>query len=223
MKNTKKKLFVVALAVCLVAILSMGTLAWFSDSDEVNNDFSFATTDDTHETAFDIDLFEQDKDGNTTQTGIEYDNILPGDVLVKKAFVKNSSTTEGSISGSNYSQFVRATITISAADVILRNADTTDAEVIVRGMFDFNAAWSVDTCTYDSLSKTFVAVLYADSVLEPSNVINLFNNVTIPTWLTVADANDMNNTFDINIFAEAVQSDNTGYNNAKAAFGALVD
>ena len=46
MKLTKKKVFVAALAVCLVAILSMGSLAWFSAQDEVDNKFMIATSED---------------------------------------------------------------------------------------------------------------------------------------------------------------------------------
>ena len=32
MKLNKKKVFTIALAICLIAILSMGSLAWFSDT-----------------------------------------------------------------------------------------------------------------------------------------------------------------------------------------------
>ena len=39
MKMTKKKVFIAALAICLVAIVSMGTLAWFTASDYVTNDW----------------------------------------------------------------------------------------------------------------------------------------------------------------------------------------
>ena len=44
--NNKKKVFVVAVAVCLIAILSLSSLAWFSDADEVTNKFMVATSDD---------------------------------------------------------------------------------------------------------------------------------------------------------------------------------
>ena len=42
MKLTKKKVFVAALAICLIAILSFGTLAWFSAGDSVKNEFYVA-------------------------------------------------------------------------------------------------------------------------------------------------------------------------------------
>lgn len=43
MKNSKKKLFAVALAVCLIAILSFTTLAWFTDSAEATNTFTIGS------------------------------------------------------------------------------------------------------------------------------------------------------------------------------------
>ena len=45
MKMTKKKVFVTALAICLVAILSMGSLAWFNASDTITNKFKIADSD----------------------------------------------------------------------------------------------------------------------------------------------------------------------------------
>ena len=46
MKFNKKKVFVTALAVCLIAILSMGSLAWFSHKDSVYNEFFVADSED---------------------------------------------------------------------------------------------------------------------------------------------------------------------------------
>ena len=46
MKLNKKKVVVSALAVSLVAILSFGTIAWFSAEDTIENKFHFADSDD---------------------------------------------------------------------------------------------------------------------------------------------------------------------------------
>ena len=46
MKLTKKKVVSIALVVCLIAILSAGTLAWFSDDDAVTNKFFIADSED---------------------------------------------------------------------------------------------------------------------------------------------------------------------------------
>ena len=68
MKMTKKKVFVTALAVCLVAILSMGSLAWFSAQDSVTNNFHIAdSADNNPDDIFSVDVYEKydsDEDGN---------------------------------------------------------------------------------------------------------------------------------------------------------------
>ena len=228
MKITKKKVFVAALAMCLVAILSFATLAWFTAEDDVTNKFNFATSGDTGATDFGIDVYEVDKDGNEYDVnpnngGITYSNVIPGDELVKKAFVKNSSTTETNATGNtNYSQFVRATVRISDGGVI-HATSTVDALATVNAILDFDPAWTIDSCVYDSTAKEYIVVLYANDILEPNSEASLFTTVTVPTWLTVEDTNEMGNTFSISIKAEAVQSDNTGYTTAKDAFVNLVD
>ena len=58
MKLNKKKVLVLALAVCLIATLSIGTLAWFSAEDEIKNDFLFAT-DDEGKPDFSVDVTEE--------------------------------------------------------------------------------------------------------------------------------------------------------------------
>ena len=74
MKLTKKKVFVSALAVCLVVILSFGTLAWFTDTDSVKNDFYMATSNQDPDAIFSVDVWEY-VDGDTDnkdQDGAEF-------------------------------------------------------------------------------------------------------------------------------------------------------
>ena len=118
MKMTKKKVFVVALAVCLIAILSFGTLAWFTDSDSVNNKFMTATsTNQDADKVFNVDIFEtvkNDEDGSIEKVigkdavggDYTYEGVLPGDKLVKAPVVKNTGI---------YDQYVRVTVTVSDA------------------------------------------------------------------------------------------------------------
>lgn len=228
MKMTKKKVFVAALVVSLVAIISMGTLAWFTDSDDVTNNFNFATSGDPAVTDFGVDVYEIDKDGNkfdyeNDDHGITYNNILPGDELVKKAFVKNTSTTALSTAGTNYSQFVRATVKIKEAGLVKTTSTMSDIDT-VNAILDFNSAkWSIANCAYDNTAKEYVVVLYGNEILEPQAELGLFTTVTVPTWLTVDNVNTLGASFSISISAEAVQSDNTGYTTAQDAFANLVD
>lgn len=107
MKMTKKKVFVVALAVCVFAVMSLGTLAWFTDTQSMENIFKVSTEDDNTTPDFDIVLYENEVDPETgkakdtdadgdiddddalTTTGNTYNSILPGDVLDKNPTVKN--------------------------------------------------------------------------------------------------------------------------------------
>lgn len=107
MKITKKKVFVSALAVCIVAILSMGSLAWFTDSDDATNKFYVADSTQIPDKIFSIDLMEGvDTDGDGKKdasvayngdkknVGWNYNNIKPGDKLVKEPWIKNTGSYE---------------------------------------------------------------------------------------------------------------------------------
>ena len=87
MKFTKKKVFVIALAICLIATISMGTLAWFTATEKVDNIFK-VSTDSEQKPDFKLDLFEHeaDEDGKVSDTEVEantYDNIAPGNKLFR--------------------------------------------------------------------------------------------------------------------------------------------
>ena len=47
MKLTKKKVLLASLAICLVAIISFGTLAWFTADDQVTNTFLVANSEES--------------------------------------------------------------------------------------------------------------------------------------------------------------------------------
>ena len=55
---TKKKLFTLAIAVCMIAILSFSSLAWFSDDDTVTNKFQLATSTEDKDDIFSVDVLE---------------------------------------------------------------------------------------------------------------------------------------------------------------------
>ena len=60
MKMTKKKVFVAALAICLIAIISMGTLAWFNATDDITNNFKVATDENDTDPTFSVKVSETD-------------------------------------------------------------------------------------------------------------------------------------------------------------------
>ena len=202
MKLTKKKVFVSALAICLIAIISMGTLAWFSAQDEVTNKFMIADSDDdTPDEIFSVDVWENTPDGEKDQDGYEYTDILPGDTLKKDARVENTG---------HYDQYVRVTVTISDAQAWI---DALGANFSVADVFDgfvaadWNHIWNnMNGAT--TIPENFVYVMYYKDIVKPGDVINVFNNVKIPTSLTREEAVAFGGNFDITVKAEAVQTEN---------------
>lgn len=123
MKMNKKKVLVASLAISLIAILSFGTIAWFNAEDKVTNKFMVATSEDGPDSIFSIDVFEQvdtDDDGifdgtsdydaavsyGTDKNGQTYKEIVPGDNLGKKPWVRNTGS---------YDQYIRVQVTVNNA------------------------------------------------------------------------------------------------------------
>lgn len=214
---TKKKIFVVALAVCMIAILSAGSLAWFSAQDSVKNEFFIAASDDLNkDDIFSVDVMEridQDKDGVydatlTSPEGYDYKEILPGDKLVKEPFVRNTGF---------YDQYIRVTVTISDATAWI-NAMGLDFEI--EKVFE-----GFDATKWNNISKdiagetdTITYVLYYNGILDGSdtsndsqtdaNQVTLFTHVNIPQSLTQEQAAAFKGDFSISIKADAVQTEN---------------
>ena len=219
MKLNKKKVFVAALAVCLVAIISMGTLAWFSDSDFVKNDFMITDSTVTNpDEVFSVDIYETkvDENGNvvtdangkpeTTDAGNTYDNIAPGDVLTKDPTVKNTGT---------YNQWVRVKVTLSNAEnwlALFKKYNLTLNDLFTN--IDSDAWVGVEDYTITGGAMTFTYFL--KDQLAPNQTVTLFDKVTIPEIFDQTDIYAVKE-FALTFVAEAVQVENTK-DNAVDAF-----
>lgn len=216
MKLSKKKVFALALAVCLIATLSLSTLAWFTDDDSVTNNFYIADSeDDTPDEIFSIDVWEDktpedSDDEEKIQDKIDYDDILPGDDLYKEVNVENTG---------HYDQYARVIVTVSDAHIwqaiygeeyVALNKIATDLSA------DF-MPWSIE---YNEEADTLTYVLYYNYILKSGDVANLFTNIAIPEDLTREQASEMAGGFQINVVAQAVQTKNVG-NNAAEAFATV--
>lgn len=208
MKNTKKKVLVIALAVCMLAIMSFGTLAWFNAKDSVTNEFFIANSADDPDEIFSVDVWEDatadDPDGEPKiQDGIEFDDILPGDDLYKEVHIENTGS---------YPQYVRATVTVSDASVwqevygeyVVALAD------IVNGL-DENAIHT-HVAYYDAATDSFVYELYYTAPLAVDAQYVVFESVSIPESLDRLQAADLAGSFTISVVADAVQTENVGAN-----------
>ena len=218
MKDMKKKILAVALAVSLIAIISAGSLAWFSDTDRVDNTFKIANSDDTDpDDIFSVNVYEYPEPGATEkeEEGIEYTDILPGDQLYKEAHVENTGY---------YDQYIRVTVTITKANVwAAMLGDDFNDETLAALFEGFDAEmWDMEnsTSTFSEADDTITVVLYYNGILygsaavEADNTktsdITVFNAVNIPTPLTQEQAIAMGETFTINIVADAIQTENVG-------------
>ncbi len=219
MKNMKVKVLVIALAICLLAIASLGSLAWFNASDSVNNKFYIANSEDDPDKIFSIDVWEDDNDGvDEKLDSIEFDDILPGDDLYKEVNIENTGY---------YAQYVRATVTITGADVWY---DVFDEIFFDLDKFatDLNTNdFYVDRIEFNADNNTITYTLYYNDVLvsaeeaaagNGNNIVTLFTNIHIADLLDQYQAAKLvDNEFDINVKAEAVQTENVPAG-AKEAF-----
>lgn len=225
MKFNKKKIFTLALAVCMIAILSFSTLAWFNDKDMVTNKFHVATSSDDPDDIFSIDVMERiDVDGDgvvdatvdveddDVNTVADYEDIYPSAELVKEPIVVNRGA---------YDQYVRVNVTIDKEWDTLIGGDLT---ATLKG-YDATV-WTEDTNKVEANGKV-TYTYYLNRVLVAGDAANtgretLFTHVIIPETLDQDDFATLNNgQFAMEIVAEAVQADNTGAT-AQAAF-ALVN
>ena len=212
MKFTKKNVLIVALAVCLLAVISMGTLAWFTDSDEVTNDFYFANSEDDADKIFSVDVWEdatkEDPANEAKLDGIEYPDILPGDDLYKEVNIENTGY---------YDQYIRATVTVTGASV-WQDVFNTVYVPFANLATDVNANFVLDRVVYNADKDTLTYVYYYNAVLESEEVVTLFTNIHISEDMDRFQAAALvDNQFDISVVADAVQTENVG-DGAIAAF-----
>lgn len=222
MKMTKKKVFVTALAVCLVAILSMGSLAWFNAQDSVTNNFYVAdSTDNDPDDIFSVDVYEKyDSNGDGApeeyQKGISYNNILPGDELAKDAIVKNTG---------HYDQYIRVIITISDKAVWKSIVESTGADFdtydVRQHFMGFDSSkWDLVNSTMDNSDENIQYVLYLKDVLKSGDSFSVFTGVEIPEAMTQEHASHFDDDgvwgFTIGVKAQAVQTENLGTSAAEA-------
>lgn len=206
---TKRKIFVSALAICLIAIISMGTLAWYSDSDSATNTFKFADSTDDPDELFSVNVYEQ-KDGQTYDdpTGITYDDVVPGATYEKDAFVENTG---------KYDQYIRVTATLSDLQAWMGALDITSPAAfetydIIANFPGFDETiWEKIEKNVDVGNDTITYVLYLKDALTPGSSINLFDEVVLPgATMDQTDAVAFGGDFTIDIKAEAVQTEFVG-------------
>ena len=214
--KTKTKALLMSLcAVLLVAASVLGTMAYLTDSKEVNNTFTVGNV------AIKLDEAKVDengtqvvdKDGNPVArvTENEY-KLLPGHTYVKDPTVTVLTPSVAS--------YVKMTVTFTKANALDAIFAPTGADLTsIFGGYDA-ATWIYkgntkegDTRTYEFWYKTTVDATAAAQTLEP-----LFTSIIVPGTIN----NDQLKSIDgmtINVNAYAIQAD--GFKNADAAWAAF--
>lgn len=187
----KKKVALGAAAVALVGTLAVGgTLAWFTDTETATNVVTMGEVD--------IALYEDGTPSNgqdggvTSNEGLSYSDIVPGDVLAKKITIKNLEQPA----------YVRAKITISGSEKVLKALEDSDStsNILIDGT---TTTWSKNA------DGTYTATLtYSDSdsdnIMDKNEEWTVLSKFTIPTsW-----GNEfVKENFNIKVVAEAIQAE----------------
>ena len=207
MKNMKTKVLAIALAVCLIAIASISTLAWFTAADSVTNDFLIANSEDDPDKIFSVDVWEKDDPDSTEKLdSIAFPAILPGDDLYKEVNIENTGS---------YDQYIRATVTVTDASVwqeIFGEIFVSIDEIVT----DVNADYELYSIVYDADVDTLSYIFYYNNILAAGEFSTLFTNVHIANAMDRFQAADLSGNFQISVFAEAVQTRNVGSNAVEA-------
>lgn len=219
----KKKILIASLAVCLIAILSFSTLAWFSSTDSVKNTFTVGSVkiqqnEQQHDDTGALEDFEQDQ---TLLPVVDPQNPAADENYVEK-IVTVTSTGENPA-------YVRTHIAVPTSLVEILTLDISDS-----------ANWIAEpgnqTCTVDGVDYTVFSYTYTnalnkgestDVLLEGvylnANVDMKQNNQGVTqfcTWNDAANAYDFYD-FDVTgkvcvlVATQGVQSQ--GFTDAKTA------
>ena len=187
----KKKVLTMAASLALVAVIGVGaTLAYFTDKTATKTNIVTMGK-------VDIDLEEDsigedgEKTGEIEDSGINFPNVMPGDVLSKIPTV--------TVADDSQPAYIRVKIDIEAAafEAAGINSD------VIFGWLDIDSTkWIKGTGDY----------FYYQEVANPKDKLTLFNTVTVPESLGNKAAEL---SFSIKIQAEAIQAENVTPDNTE--------
>lgn len=209
MNNKVKALLMACCAVLLVFASVLGTLAYLTATDSVQNTFTVGKVDiKLHETKVNADGTVVS--GETTEDGNKEIRIVPAKEITKDPTVTVLAKSEDC--------YVRVLATVSFTGA----TKAKDKEADVTAMFKdiANTGWTYvnvtetsGSLTYEYRYNTKVAYNNGDQVLDPA-----FKSITMPSNWTPADLEGIQG-MNIDIVAHAIQSE--GFADAAAAWAAF--
>ena len=207
----KRRIFIIAVSVLILVLISIGTVAFLTAKDSITNRFMVASYDSENPVSpdeiFSIRIYET-IDSGQTESGQTYYDVKPGDIFKKDPTIQNTGL---------YGQWIRMIVSLTNANQWIISCESYGIEITeIFGGYD-DKVWTLsDEVSYDSQSDTLTFVFYLNNVLEAENTATLFEYIIIPTQFTSEDIYAISN-FNLIISADAIQSANTG-SSAKEAF-----
>ena len=211
MKTKSKALLLTLCAVLLVAASVMGTMAYLTSTDKVENTFTVGKV------AIKLDEAKVDTDGTpvTPAERVKANSykLLPGHTYNKDPMVTVLSGSEAS--------YIKMTVTFSKAGALDAIFASTGADLtsIFNGYDSANWIYKgntkdagADTRTYEFWYKETVGAPNADVALDA-----LFDSITVPGTITNKQLETIKG-MTITVNAYAIQAD--GFDNADAAWAA---
>lgn len=229
MKTKSKALLMTLCAVLLVAASVLGTMAYLTSTDEVENTFTVGNV------KIALDEAKVNADGTVNGTdrvkGNEY-KLMPGHTYVKDPTV--------TVKAPSVDSYVRMKVTFNNAAAII--ALCTDPDWGEDAPFEIQGAWPLlnmvnftenrakwDGITLDNMFETKEMLgnakycvksgdtltyyfYYTEKVGAPTadnKLAVLFDSITVPEWVTGEQLEKLNG-FKISVVAEAIQADGTG-------------
>ena len=206
----KKKIFIVALVVCIMAVsIASASIAYFTDTESATNTFTSGDVE--------IALYETNDEGEKTDVTtvtdhkFTYTNKYPGETFAKKPTIKNVA---------NDAAYVAGIITLGSgdgADITNLLADDAAVKAFLTGGA-LNATTGYETkIVRNTTDKTITIYIIATAEVAKEGEVVLFENVKIPAkWDSAEMAKFANLTIDVKAYA--VQK--VGFDSAAAAINA---
>ena len=241
MKTRSKALLLTLCAVLLVAASVLGTMAYLTSTDEVNNTFTVGKV------KIELDEAKVDENGtpvaNADRVKSNEYKLMPGHTYTKDPTVTVEKGSESSyvrmkVTFNNASKIIALCTDPEYADEVtgvenafplIRMVDFVEANAVKwDGIIPDNMVEMEDMLgepkyfAYDKTADTLTYYFYyTETVAAPDadvKLATLFDSITVPDWVTGDQLKTLNN-FKISIVAEAIQAD--GFANADAAWAAF--
>lgn len=223
MKTRSKALILTLCAVLLVAASMLGTMAYLTSTDEVENTFTVGQVKITlDEAQVNDDGKPIDKDGEVVTDPADAKRVkansyklLPGHTYTKDPMVTVLNGSEAS--------YVKMTVTFSKAnelDAIFAPNGGANLTSIFKGYDDTRWTYKGNTKDTDADTRTY-EFRYKEAVGAPNGNVALdalFDSITVPGTITNAQLETIEG-MTITVNAYAIQAD--GFANAEAAWAAF--